>query len=123
MPSVSKWRFLVYNDCSQLTFYFDKLICLSPHPFVRSSGVVPSSVRHKKLTSPNQQRFLKSVVAYASVMRNITLGSHPEPQGPIDHPEGIPMVKPKVGQMKKVINQSCQECFSAEKNQHHHPAG
>ena len=32
------------------------------------------------------------------------------------HPQGIHWVTPKVGQMKKVTNKSCQVCFSDEKN-------
>ena len=88
-----------------LNHYFDKQVCPSASP----------CVDHEKLTSSNQQRLLINVVVYASVMKKITLGSCPDLCGPVGHPRGIRRVHPKVGQMKKVTNKSCQVCLSDEK--------
>ena len=44
-------------------------------------SVHTSDFRHKKIISPNQQMLQINIVAYASVMKNITLGSLPHPQG------------------------------------------
>ena len=81
------------------------------------------SVHHKKWTSPNQQMLLVNVVACASVMIKITLGSPPTIRGLRSIPWDICGIKPKVGRMKKVTDKSCQVCSSDEKNQDHHPTG
>ena len=68
-------------------------------------------MRHKKLTSPNQQMLLMNVVTYASVMKNITLGSPPQPQGP----RGAPLRRPRDQNKKWPNKKSCQVHFSDEK--------